>query len=188
MAVPMALLAADMILTWRLRFGVISYLVVGLLLAYNLFGTLQMAMINPPGITTQYNAVSQIDHRQLPELISFLDAKGETSGYTNYWVSYPLAFLSQEEMIYVPGLPYHEDFRYTSRDDRYSAYRDKVNKAEKIAYITTKHPFLDQYLRDQFRLHNITWQEQRIGDYLVFYSLSEPIKVDEIEFWNTTPQ
>ena len=188
MVVPMALLAADMILAWRIRFGVISYLAVVLLLAYNLIGTLQMAMKNPPGITTQFNAVSQIDHRRLPDLIAFLDAKGESRGYTNYWVSYPLAFLSQESLIYVPGLPYHEDFRYTSRDDRYPAYRDIVNKAEKIAYITTKHPTLEQHLRDQFRLHGITWQEQRIGDYLVFYSLSEPIKVEEIGIWKSIPQ
>jgi len=63
-----------------------------------------------------------------------------------------------------------------------------VNKAEKIAYITTKHPTLEQHLRDQFRLHGITWQEQRIGDYLVFYSLSEPIKVEEIGIWKSIPQ
>ena len=51
----------------------------------------------PPGITTQFNPVTQIDQRQTAKLITFLRENDERYGYTNYWVSYPLAFLSQEK-------------------------------------------------------------------------------------------
>jgi hypothetical protein len=186
MAAPMAILAAHLILTWRLRYGVISYMTVVLLLGYNLAGTIHLAMQYPPGITTQFNASTQIDQRRLTELMAFLMENGETRGYTNYWVSYPLIFESEEVMIFVPRLPYHQDFRYTSRDDRYSPYRELVTKSKKTTYITTNHPSLDQYLRDQFSLHGIDWKEHKIGDYQIFYSLSKPIQAEEIGLGNRT--
>ena len=188
MAAPLSIFAAYLILSWRLRFGVISYFVVLLLLVYNFLGTMHLALKNPPGITTQFNSVTQIDHRRLPELLAFLKEKGETRGYTNYWVSYPLAFYSQEDVIFIPDLPYHQDFRYTTRDYRYKSYRENVTNSEKIAFITTHHTSLDQYLRDQFKHHGIKWQEQRIGDYQVFYSLSEPIEAEEIGLGSSTSQ
>ena len=186
MAAPLAILAAHLILSWRLRFGPISYLAVLLLLVYNLIGTVYLAKKNPPGITTQFNSVTQVDQRRLPELVNFLTEKGETRGFTNYWVSYPLAFLSQEELIFIPRLPYHQDFRYTSRDDRYLSYNKIVADSDRIAYITSNHPSLDRYLRDQFNLHGITWDEQKIGDYQVFYSLSKPIPAEDLGLGSST--
>ena len=156
------------------------------LVFYNLLATVQCASNYPPGITTQFDSVTQVDHQYMDELIEFLRTHGETRGYTNYWVSYPLAFLSHEELIFVPRLPYHQDFRYTSRDDRFSPYDSEVDESKKVAYITTNHPALNDYLREKFRLENITWQEKKIGDYLVFYRLSEVVKPWEIGLGETT--
>ena len=158
-----------------------------LLIVYNLWGTLQSALTYPPGITTQFDQTTQVDQRYLPELMAFLREHGEKSGYSNYWVAYPLAFLSSEELIFVPRLPYHTDFRYTSRDDRYSAYGELVSKAERVAYITTRHPSLDQYLQDRFSELSLTWQEAKIGDFHVFYNISKAVRPEEIGLEVTTP-
>jgi hypothetical protein len=109
-------------------------------------------------------------------LIDFLNQNGETRGYTNYWVSYPLAFLSNGSLIFVPRLPYHQDFRYTERDDRYAPYDQLVAQADRVAYITTNHPGLDDYLRKSFKALDVTWKEQKIGDYLIFFDLSRTVR------------
>ncbi len=134
----------------------------------------------PPGLTTQFDPITQINHDVDEELIEFLHSEGEEFGYTNYWVAYPLAFKSKEKLIYIPLLPYHPDFRFTERDHRYDEYETLVNRSGKVAYITTNHPKLDQYLRDHFTVFGIQWKEKTIGDYHIFYALSKPIRPDQI--------
>ena len=94
---------------------------------------------------------AQVDHRYDQALIDFMRQQDERRGYGNYWVAYPLAFLSGEDLIFVPRLPYHPDFRYTERDDRYLPYDEQVSRSQRVAYITTNHPDLDEYLRSQFQ-------------------------------------
>ena len=77
-------------------------------------------------------------------------------------------------------LPYHQDFRYTPRDDRYPAYTSAVRASSRVAYITTHHPGLDSYLRAQFAERDIAWDEETIGDFRVFYNLSAAIHPEEI--------
>ena len=151
-----------------------------LVVFFNLIGTIQCALQNPPGITTQFYEPSAIDQSKLTELADFLIENNELSGYTNYWVSYPLAFISQEKLIYVPRLPYHLDLSYTSRDDRYEPYTTIVQSSEKVAYITTKNPYLDQILTKKLQENGISWKEQVIGDYHVYYSLSHWISPEVI--------
>ena len=90
-------------------------------------------------------------------------------------------------MVFVPTLPYHEDFRYTRRDNRYQSYNDEVARADKVAYITTHHPALDEYLRTRFRQAGVSWKETKIGDFQVFYGLSKYIRPAEIGLGTTTP-
>jgi hypothetical protein len=124
--------------------------------------------------------VAQIDHRWDDELIQFLRSHGEFYGYTNYWVAYPLAFLSAEEMIFLPMLPYHQDFRHTIRDNRYPVYGTRVKQAEQTAYITTNNEPLDRLLQSGFTDLGVTWQEKMIGDFHVYYGLSRPVTPDEV--------
>ncbi len=72
-------------------------------------------------------------------------------------------------------LPYHSDFRYTPRDNRYEPYEDLVAKSERVAYITTHHPELDQVLKSAFEAVGVEYEETRIGDYHVYYGLSEAV-------------
>jgi hypothetical protein len=164
----------------REKRGIIVYLLPVLIIIYQVIGIAQTASKYPPGITTQFDRVAQIDHKYDAELIRFLRAKRITRGYSNYWVTYPIAFLSGEELIFSPRLPYHEDFRYTIRDDRYRKYSDLVNASEELSFITTNHPALDEYLREKFEKLGVTWTEKVIGDYTVFYQLSDTIRPDDI--------
>ena len=90
-------------------------------------------------------------------------------------------------MIFIPALPYHEDMRYTTRDDRYTPYRDVVANSTKVAYITTNHPVLNAYLRGEFEAAGVSWQEKVIGDYQVFYGLSRDIRPEEMGLGMDTP-
>jgi hypothetical protein len=186
LVVPLSLFAAAMIVELRKNHGLLAYGLVALLLIYHGWGNVQSALRFPPGVTTQFYAPSQVDQRYLPDLITFLRQRGETRGYTNYWVAYPLAFLSGEELLFVPSLPYHLDFRHTTRDDRYPPYGEQVARAQRAAYLTTKHPALDSHLRQQFAAQGLTWQEQQIGDFTVFYALSASLKPEQIGLGETT--
>ncbi len=151
------------------------------IVAFNILGIVESAKKNPPGLTTQFDLIAQVDHSYDDKLIHFLELNDEKTGYTNYWVAYPLAFHSDEEIVFVPELPYHQDFRYTSRDNRYPVYSEIVTDGEKTAYITTNHPQLDARIRKEFLKKSITWQEKKIGDYLVFYNLSQRVEPGDLD-------
>jgi len=180
LAVILALFVARAVVDWRQRWGWWAYGLVGLILVFNLWGTAQLAWRTPPGLSTQIDISTQIDRRYDAALIEFLLANGETRGYTNYWVTYPLAFLSQEELIFQPRLPYHLDFRHTARDDRYAPYAQQVAYAERVAYVTARHPPLDERLRQGLDDLGVGFQEVVIGDYHVFYNLSRVVTPEEL--------
>jgi hypothetical protein len=178
--VIMAIFASQAIWKWHKTGGKFVWLIVGLFILFNIWGTVQVVQANHPGATTQFDAVTQIDHSFDQELIDFLIEHGENWGYTNYWVSYPLAFLSDERLVFIPRLPYHQDLRFTLRDDRYEPYDKIVRQSQRIAYVTTKNPNLDEQLRLGFESKGISWRETRIGDYQVYYQLSREVHPDEI--------
>ena len=180
LVIPLSLFAAEMVQSLADRYGRWAWGLILLIMIFNGWGIVQSANRNPPGITTQFNQITQVDHQSIGDLIRFLQIHEETRGYTNYWVTYPLAFNSQEQLIFTPRLPYHEDFRYTPRDDRYDPYVNTVEQASKVAFITTLHPALDEYLRVEFNKLGVDWEEELIGDYQVFYNLSEVVRPEEI--------
>jgi len=77
--------------------------------------------------------------------------------------------------------------RFTIRDDRYAPYRDVVAESKKVAYITTNHLALNDYLREEFEAADVSWQEKVIGDYQVFYDLSRDIRPEEMGLGIDTP-
>lgn len=188
LAVPLALVAAQMLRYVAARLHAarpglgtpIAALMALVIVAFQLWGNLQCASRFPPGLTTQFHEPTIIDHRADQALIDFLRQEGETRGYSNYWVAYPLAFHSREEIIFVPRLPYHLDFRYTPRDDRYAPYTEMVDHSQRVAYITTRHPALDEYLRVYFSGLGVQWHEKQIGDYHIYYRLSRAVRPQEM--------
>jgi hypothetical protein len=188
LAVPLALFTAEMLHWLRLRrrlrrspgrkwFG--QGLALGLV-AFNWWGNVQSAASFPPGLTTQFDAVTQIDQRALASLAAFLRAHGEMRGYTNYWVEYPLAFDSQEDLIFVARLPYHPDLRYSARDDRYTPYDALVEASPRVAYISARLPELDIRLRTALNQLAVTYREADIGEFHVYYDLSRKVTPAEL--------
>jgi 4-amino-4-deoxy-L-arabinose transferase-like glycosyltransferase len=178
---PLGLVMAAFTAEWIARRpGRFGYAFLAAWIAYAALGTASCAARNPPGITTQFDPVAQVDMRDLPEVIAFLQASGETTGYTNYWVSFPLAFLSDEQLIFTARLPYHEDLRYTARDNRYSPYGDRVENAGRIAYITTNNPGLDAVLESGFARLGVDYQITQIGDFRIYFNLSRVVRPEEL--------
>jgi hypothetical protein len=178
---PLFTFTGDMMMLLRKRIGRWVFVLLGAVLVFNLVGTAQAALANPPGITTQFEAITQVDHRYDAALIDFLRTHGGTRGYGNYWVAYPIAFLSNEEIVLVPRLPYKADLRYTPRDDRYGPYGESVEASSTVVYVTTNHPVLDALLREQFRAAGVSYAEAQIGDYHIFYNLSRKVSSDELD-------
>ena len=177
---PLFVFTADLLVALRRRIGRWAWVLLGAILVFNMVGTLQAASTNPPGITTQFEAITQVDHRYDTALMDFLRAHGGTRGYANYWVSYPIAFLSSEEIILVPRLPYKADLRYTSRDDRYAPYGEWDAASPTAVYVTTNHPALAGLLREQLDGLGISYAEKQIGDYHIFYHLSRRVSPEEL--------
>ena len=177
---PLFIFTAEALVLLSNRVGGWAWVLLGAILVFNLVGTAQATLANPPGITTQFEAITQVDHRYDGELMGFLRAQGTTRGYGNYWVAYPIAFLSEEEIILIPRLPYKADMRYTSRDDRYTPYGEWVEASPNLVYVTTNHTVLDELLRERFKALGVDFQETQIGDYHVFYEFSRKVIVDEL--------
>ena len=179
LVVPMALCASMVILKAKIH-RIIRFAIPSVMILFAAVGTIQSASASP-WITTQFDRVSWIDHHYDGELIQFLRSNGEIRGYSNYWVAYPLAFLTDEEILFAPRLPYHEDLRYTSRDDRIPAYTETVDASARTAYITTFNPALDEALTSGFTRLGVKWKENKIGDFHIFYALSRPVRPAEMQ-------
>ena len=179
---PLAIFAGELLAAVRTRYGSVwsGALLAGMLL-FHLSASIQAASANPPGFTTQFDAGTRIDHSDDLALVQFLLTQGETRGYTNYWVAYPLAFLSRERLLFVPDLPYHADLRHTPRDNRYPPYAEEVADALRVAYITTGPDSLEARLRAELGRSGVEWREAAVGDYHVFYDLSRPVRPEELD-------
>jgi hypothetical protein len=174
--IPMGVFGAAMLHALQQRTG--KWLAILLLLAvagFNVQAAAQAARKAPPGLTTQFDPVTRIDHADDQALMEFLASHGERRGYTTYWIAYPLAFLSAEQLIYVPRLPYHPDFRYAPRDDRYPPYDSEVAASQKRSFITCRQPWLDIYLAKWLGERGVDFREADIGGYHVFFGLSSPM-------------
>jgi 4-amino-4-deoxy-L-arabinose transferase-like glycosyltransferase len=188
LAVPLALLAADLLeRIRRAGRGWAAHSILAGLLGFQVLGTISVAEMQPPGITTQFDVSTQLDHTWDGALISFLQDQNETRGYSTYWVSYPIAFESREDVILVPALPYHADLRYSARDNRYPPYAEEVARSPRVAYVAAGNEALETFLRTNLGRLGLAWHEERIGGYLVFYGLSRHVAPAELGVGDAGP-
>jgi len=180
---PLFIFTAEFLVKIEKEIGRWAGALLAIVLAFNLTGTAQAALKVPPGITTQFDAITQVDHRHYDELMTFLREHGGTRGYANYWVAYPLIFLSDEEIILVPRLPYKADFRYTPRDNRYAPYNAPVEANPTAVYVTSNHPKLNAVLREQFTALGVDFREKQISSYHIFYDFSRKVTPDELDIY-----
>jgi 4-amino-4-deoxy-L-arabinose transferase-like glycosyltransferase len=187
LSVPLAIFTAMLLQRFRKQNVIVGALLLALLVGYNVAGTLIAAAKNPPGITTQFDPVTWIDHARDQELIDFLLANGETRGYTTYWVQTPIAFLSGERIISAARLPYHLDMGYTPRDDRYPPYTQAAREAAQAFYITHNNPPLEEQIRSGLTKLAVTFKEHDIGNYHIYYALSRKVEPEELGIGSTLP-
>ncbi len=148
-------------------------------LVFHIYGTMKSG-IKEPYITTQFYSPAQVNHSRISDLQQFLLREEEYYGFSNYWISYPLAFVSDEEIISIPKLPYHQDLRYTERDNRISKYNSIIENGNSFFYITSNNPELDDLLVTAFQKHHIDYLYKQIDDYRIFYNLSKKITPEEL--------
>lgn len=145
--------------------------IAALVLGYQLAGQITGAA-GEYGLTTQFDLITHIPPDHDAEVIEFLLDNNLHSGHTNYWVAYRLAFLSGEQLQYSASLPYKAELTYNPADKRYPPYTEAAAAAERIAYITTRLPALDEQLESAFAAAGITYDTITIGDYHIYYNFS----------------
>ncbi len=180
--IPLAIFAAYVLVTFK-NSRLIATLF-SMVILFNIIGVFTLAR-NPPYLTTQFYSPAQVNSAEMPALIKLLQQNGEFGGYSNYWVSYPLAFLSNEEIIAVPELPYHDDLRYTTRDNRIPSYNSKLANQDSVFYITTNNPSLDILIRQKLFEHQVQYQYHEVGDFHVFYNLSKKISPEQLGLYES---
>ncbi len=158
-----------------------------LIAGFNGWGVLRSALEDPPGLSTQFDAVTRLPHEYDQDLIGFMDNHGITHAYSNYWVTFRFAFLTGDRLTFSPLLPDKESLIYTYGYDRYPDYTLDVIAAENPAYITANLPELDERLRDRFDVLGITYRVAEVGPYTVFHDLSEHITPPELGIYSGGP-
>src|SRR5690606_28231892 len=98
LTLPLGIVLGTLIASFRQV--ILRVAVAALVLGYGLVGVVTAVSTMPPGLTTQFNLETHIPNEDDAALIAFLDEHGLYHGYTNYWISFRLAFLSGDRMQY----------------------------------------------------------------------------------------
>jgi 4-amino-4-deoxy-L-arabinose transferase-like glycosyltransferase len=181
LALPAALLLAAFAAgLWKTRppmgMGVLA-LALGLSLA-----TTWVSARAPEGLTTQFDPITEFNNDYDDELIHFLEGNDLTTGYSNHWMTFRIAFVSGERIRYSAELPYKADLSYTPLDNRYPPYAEAADRSERVAWVTTRHPVLDGRLRNWFQFNGLTFKEKQIGPYHIFYDFPRPVRPEEFDY------
>ena len=155
---------------------------VAAVLIYFAFGQISASATNPPGLTTQFNLINHIPNDYDDDLIAFLDEHQLYNGYTNYWVSFRLAFLSAERMQYSATLPDKPDLSYTTFYERYLPYRTASDAAERVAFITANVPEVEAALEELFLEADVIYESAQVGPYRIYYDFAPPERVPRPPF------
>jgi hypothetical protein len=151
-----------------------------LLLAFNMTGVILGAR-GTAGLTTLYIPAQQIGNSHDEELIRFLQDNGTPYGYSHHWVSFKIAFLSQEQVILAPLLPYQDVVDHDPNlADRYPPYTALVESAASPVYVTSSQPWMDAKLRARLTERGDAFVETAIGPYRVFHHLDRPTSPEEL--------
>ena len=149
--------------------------IVGLvgIVGYMGLGMVDAILKEDVGITPQFDLVTHLPNTHDHELVTFLVEHDLRYGYTSYWLSFRLAYLSDERLQYSATLPNKADLSYNPTDNRYPAYVEAVNHAERVAIITTDRlPQLEPIL--QMQLDAYTYNIHEVGIFNVYYDFNPP--------------
>jgi hypothetical protein len=162
------------------RRRVLGQVLIGGLLIVALIGNVITLTTIPPGLTSQFDPVTDFPNSSDQALIDFLLAHDGSRGFGTYWVTFRIAFASQERVILDAWLPYKSDLRYTLLDRRYMPYTEMIKTAPHWVYVTANTPQLNSIITDKFNQNVITFKQQTIGPYTVYYDLSAKVAPDAL--------
>ncbi|MDX2140617.1 MAG: glycosyltransferase family 39 protein [Chloroflexota bacterium] len=164
------------------RFSVAAALVV-LVLGYFAAGQISAARA-PLGFTTQFVAQTHLPNTDDAALIAWLNENDIQHGYTTYWISFRLAFLSAERIQLSAALPDKSDLAYTPAFERYALYRTATDAAQNIAYITANIPELEGALEAWFVDSGTRYQVAQVGIYRIYYDFEPTTPRPPLPFIN----
>jgi 4-amino-4-deoxy-L-arabinose transferase-like glycosyltransferase len=144
---------------------------VGVVLVYFAAGQISAAR-GPLGLTTQFNTETHLPNTDDAALIEWLLANDLRHGYTNFWISFRISFLSSEGIQLSAALPDTSRLRYTTAFERYPPYRAATDAAERVAYITAGVPGVDAGMEAWLTAEGIAYRTQQIGIYRVYYDFA----------------
>jgi len=94
------------------------------------------------------------------QLITFLNEREITRAYANYWICYPVTFISRENIIVAP---------YKSRD-RYPRYTEILREEKTPSYIFYSYDRKMGQLEKSGELDSsASYKKERVGPYIVYY-------------------
>ncbi len=176
-----AALLLERIYRWRRS---VALAVLTAVLAFNLATYLRAIQIMPPGLTAQMNPDYWYGNGYDHALIDFVAAHGGR-GYSHHWISYKIAFMSNEQVILSALLPYSPPGpgpTWNNLPERYPPYQAMVEASPERVYVTHREPRLESYLQQAFAERGVTYQIQDIGPYRVYYDFSAVVTPQEVGF------
>ncbi len=128
----------------------------------------------PEGFTTQFVADTHLPNDDDAALIAWLDEHDIRHGYTSYWVSFRLAFLSGERIQLSAALPDKAGLAWTPAFERHAPYRLATDSAERIAYIiqNDRMPEVEAALTGWFSAVGVGYETTDVGIYRVYYDFT----------------
>lgn len=137
------------------------------------YGAGQVTAANTPsGMTTQFVAQTHLPNSDDTALIAWLNQQNIRHGYSTYWVSFRLAFLSREHIQFSAALPDKSDLVYTPAFERYPPYRAATDAEESVAFVTANVPELDSALRDWFCDLRVTFDSDQVGIFTIYHDFA----------------
>jgi hypothetical protein len=131
-----------------------------------------VAARGPYGLTTQFNTETHLPHDDDAALIDWLLANDYHYGYTNYWISFRIVFLSAEQIRLSAALPDKSNLLYTPAFERLPAYREASDASDRIVYITALLPTVETAIETWLEAGGIRYQIEQIGIYRVYYDFT----------------
>ncbi|MBN1656778.1 MAG: glycosyltransferase family 39 protein [Anaerolineae bacterium] len=149
-------------------------LAVAAILAFNLAGV-ALGTGEPARLTTVYFPEQQVGNAHDQALIDFMLDRELHYGYSQHWVSYKIAFLSNEQIVLAPLLPFSKQRHSPFEADRYPPYSALARSTPSPVYVTCNQPWLDEVLIEEFHARGVHFEEADVGPYHIFYALSKVV-------------
>lgn len=109
------------------------------------------------------------------QVIAFLLKQGLTHAYSDYFIAYPITFLSNEKIIVSPK-------GGAIITERYPPYSSEVDEAKEVAYIFKRSDGQNEIFQKEMKAKGINFKEATVDDFLIYYAFSRKILPEEIHW------